>query len=245
MSYLFSTCPNQWSRTSLGVRNLASLPLYSVIRFSTTRNVGIGLMILICTWSSLISAQQTEDSEQAADPCDFKIAPIDPQKLAADPQRTKARIIALMLQDMDRCIGVQSSRIANAQHGNAPGATPGSATAPNGSQSSTSMQADPSKQTQNQASQASIESATSNTDSTDTPSEEPADSTLADILKDASRSATSVQHNTNVFDLGSDDEVVLDDYAKTLHEAYLAETDPVLKEALGKELANYLNNKKR
>ena len=69
--------------------------------------------------------------------------------------------------------------------------------------------------------------------------------TIADILKDATNAATSIQNNTNIFDIGSDDELVLDDYAKTLHEAYLAETDPVLKEALRKELTSYLNNKKQ
>ena len=108
-----------------------------------------------------------------------------------------------------------------------------------------SGQTDPSKQAQIQTSQASRETSASEEDSTRTPSVEPDDSTIADILRDATNSSTSIQHNTNVFDFGSDDEIVLDDYAKTLHEAYLAETDPVLKEALGKELTNYLNNKKR
>lgn len=245
MSYLYSTRPNQWSRASLGMRNVASLALHPLFRFSLTRCVGIGLTIFVCTCSFWINAQQSEESAQVADECDIEIAPIDRQQLAADPEKTKARVIALMLQDMDRCIGARSSRIANAQQGSAQGGTPGSAQPQNGSQPSHAGPTISSTQTQTHASQASVESTTADTDSTDTPSVETVDSTVADILRDTSNSPTSTQHNTNVFDFGSDDELVLDDYAKTLHEAYLAETDPVLKEALGEELTNYLNNKKR
>ena len=202
-------------------------------------------MILICTWSNWIYAQQAEKSEEAVDACDIEIAPIDRRQLASNPEKTKARVIALMLRDMDRCIGVQQSRIASAEHGNAPGVAPSSMSTRNASQTTPSGRTASAKQTQSQSHQASVESTTIDSDSTHKPSNEPVDTTLADIVRDATNSPTSIQHNTNVFDFGSEDELVLDDYAKTLHEAYLAETDPVLKEALGKELTNYLNNKKR
>lgn len=202
-------------------------------------------MISICAWSTWVNAQQSEESEKVTDPCDIEIAPIDPQQLATDPEKTKARVIALMLQDMDRCIGVHRTRITSDQQGNAIGAAPGSGTTQNESPNDSSNQTDPSKQAQTQAVHPSAEGATADADSTNTPNAEPVNTTLADILKDATSLPTSIQHNTNVFDLDSPDELVLDDYAKTLHEAYLAETDPVLKEALGKELTNYLNNQKR
>lgn len=245
MSELRRNRSNQWFQVNHDARNLESLPLHYRFRISMTRSVGIALMVFVCTWSSSINAQQTEKSEKAVTECDIVIAPIDRQQLAAEPEKTKARIIALMLQDMDRCIGVQTSRVAGAQQGSTLAAVPGSGSAQNGSQTMSAGQTDPSEQAQIQTSQASRESSTSEEDSTRTPSVEPDDSTIADILRDATNSSTSIQHNTSVFDFGSDDEIVLDDYAKTLHEAYLAETDPVLKEALGKELTNYLNNKKR
>lgn len=236
---------NALSRTSRVARTTVSLSNRYLRQFARIRHVGIGLMILICTWSSWVNAEQSEESENVADACDIAIAPIDQRQLASDPEKTKARVIARMLQDMDRCIGAHQSQSASANQGNAQGVSPSLISTQNGSQSSTSRQTASSKQAQSHAHQASVESATTDSDATHTSSAEPIDTTLADIVRDATRSSTSIQHNTNVFDFGSDDELVHDDYAKTLHEAYLAETDPVLKEALGKELTNYLNNKKQ
>ena len=233
------------SQANHGVRNSASQRLHDVLRFCKIRSVSIGLTIFICAWSAWITAQQSEEAKKVADACDIEITPIDPQQLATDPEKTKARVIALMLQDMDRCIGVQSTRIASAQQANTPGSASGSAAPSDGSSINSSSQMNPSEQTQSQSSQASAENATTHSNSADAPSANSTETTLADVLRNATNSPSSIQHNTNVFDIGSDDELVLDDYAKTLHEAYLAETDPVLKEALAKELHNYLNNKKR
>ncbi|MCY4130447.1 MAG: hypothetical protein OXG15_14530 [Gammaproteobacteria bacterium] len=245
LSNLPRNLSNGWSHTNRGVRNSASQPPRDTFQFCSIRSLVIGLMVFVCTWAASINAQQSEEVKKVTDACDIEITPIDPQQLAADPEKTKARVIARMLLDMDRCIGAQSSRIASARQGIAPGATPGSMTNQSGSEASSSAQTDRSKQAQTQANQASGESATNKSDSTNTPIAEPVDSSLADVLKSLPDPTTTIQNGTSVFDFDADDELVFDDYAKTLHEAYLAETDPVLKEALGKELTNYLNNKKR
>ncbi len=216
-----------------------------ISQFSSELHAGVWSMFVVCVFSSWVAAQQPQESEQVDDPCEIEIAPIDTRQLTSDPEKTKARIIARMLQDMDRCIGVQKARIASTKQGNSQGTQSGTAPANNASSSSSSQQASDSTQTSTQENQASTEHALSNTDLTRTPKVEPPNTTLTDILRNVPTTSTTIQHNTTLLDLGSDDELVLDDYAKTLHEAYLAETDPVLKEALGKELTNYLNNQKR
>ena len=212
---------------------------------SSRLHAGVGSMIVLCVFSSWVAAQQSQESEQVDDLCEIEIEPIDKRQLTADPEKTKARIIARMLQDMDRCIGVQEARIASTKQGNSQGTQLGSIPANNASLSSSSEQASDSTQMSTQENQASTEDALSNTDLTSTSNVEPPNTSLTDILRNLPTTSTTIQHNTTLLDLGSDDELVLDDYAKTLHEAYLAETDPVLKEALGKELTNYLNNQKR
>ena len=203
------------------------------------------LVFLICTFSTWVNAQQQEASKEIDDACDIQIEPIDSRELAADPERTKARVIARMLLDMDRCIGMEGARITSTQSGNSQGTQARLPTGQNASSHASSNQVTSSVQTKTLEGQTTDENSTSNTDPTDTQNVEPVGTLLSDLSRRIPTPPTSIQHNTDIFDLGSDEELVLDDYAKTLHEAYLAETDPVLKEALRKELTNYLNNKKR
>lgn len=200
---------------------------------------------MICVFSPWVIAQQSEKSEEMDDACDIQIEPIDSRELAEDPERTKARVIARMLLDMDRCIGMQGARIASTQSGNSQGTQAGLPTGQKATSSASSDQVTSSVQANTVKDQTTKENATSNTDPTDPPNEESDGTLLSDLSRNVPTLPTSIQHNTDIFDLGSDEELVLDDYAKTLHEAYLAETDPVLKEALRKELSNYLKNKKR
>ena len=210
--------------------------------------VGIASLALIIAFATPSIAQQSEEPDKVSDTCDIEVAPIDSKQLAAYPERTKARIIAQMLQDMDRCIGSQQTRIASTQQTSTPGTQGGSLGSQNPLSSGTlSSDANASTQSNEQVGENSIENAISNSDPSDQSIDDDRSDTRqsSEVWRNDSNPPTSLQHNTNIFDFGSDDELVLDDYAKTLHEAYLAETDPVLKEALGKELTNYLNNKKK
>ena len=199
------------------------------------------MVVSVLVFSPGIEAQSSDKSDENADTCDIQIAPIDSQQLAADPERTKARIIARMLQDMDRCLGLEQSRIASAQQvGNTNGTQSASQEGQNVSSSVSSAQSATSAQSTSQESQISVQ-----VHPADRSGEEPNRTVMSDILRTVTKVPTSIQNNTSVWDIDSDDELVLDDYAKTLHEAYLAETDPVLKEALGKELTNYLNKNQR
>lgn len=245
MNWLRFTQTSPPSSAHLGSRPVKRWLCDKISQFSSGLHAGVGVMIVLCLFSSWIAAQQSEESEQVDDPCEIEIAPIDKRQLTTDPEKTKARIIARMLLDMDRCIGVQRAGIASAKQGSTQGTQSGTTPANNASLSSSSEQASDSTQTSTQENQASTEDALSNTDLASTTKVEPPNTTLTDILRNVPTTSTTIQHNTTLLDLGSDDELVLDDYAKTLHEAYLAETDPVLKEALGKELTNYLNNQKR
>lgn len=198
------------------------------------------MVVSALVFSPGIEAQSSDKSDENADTCDIQIAPIDSQQLAADPERTKARIIARMLQDMDRCLGLEQSRIASAQAGNAHGSQSALQAGQNAPSSVSSAQTAPTAQSTSEESQTSVVVIP-----TDNSKEEPTNTIVSDILRTVTKVPTSIQNNTSVWDIDSDDELVLDDYAKTLHEAYLAETDPVLKEALGKELTNYLNKNQR
>lgn len=205
-------------------------------------------MALIIAYATPSIAQQSDESDEVSDTCDIQVAPIDSRQLAAYPERTKARIIAQMLQDMDRCIGLQQTRIASAQHTSTPRTQGASLGTQNPLSTGTlSSDANASIQSNEQVDENSIENAISNSDSSDQSIDDDRNDTRqsSEVWRNDNNPPTSLQHNTSIFDFGSDDELVLDDYAKTLHEAYLAETDPVLKEALGKELTNYLNNKKK
>lgn len=216
--------------------------------FPIYKRTGVVLVVLtsIIASSPYVLAQQTEASTGVVNTCDIQISPIDSRQLAADPERTKARIIAQMLQDMDRCIGLQQTRIASSHQVSTPGTQSGARTSQITPPLNPSRQSINTNQSQSLANQTSVENSSPNTNPDDTPKEDPNDTEFSsDIWRTDTRPPTSLQHNTSIFDFGSDDELVLDDYAKTLHEAYLAETDPVLKEALGKELSNYLNNKRK
>lgn len=205
------------------------------------RQVGIVMLIAFCVFVPRVDAQPSAEPDATTDECDIQIKPIDSQELATDPEKTKARVIARMLLDMDRCIGMQETRIASSQQGNSQGAQAGSQSGQNAS----SSQATPTTQTAALEDQKTSESTNPGENSTDVENVNPDNATLSDLTRNVPTPPTSIQPNTNIFDFGSDKELVLDDYAKTLHEAYLAETDPILKEALRKELTNYLNNQRR
>ena len=192
--------------------------------------------MFVLVFSPWVKAQSSDKSDENAETCDIQIAPIDSQQLAADPEKTKARIIALMLQDMDRCLGLEQSRIASTQAENTGGSQSVSHAGQNAPSSVSSGPTATSAQSTSPESELRVKVFPA-----DSSNEEPTRSVMSDILRTVTKVPTTIQNNTSILDVGSDDELVLDDYAKTLHEAYLAETDPVLKEALGKELTNYLN----
>ena len=216
------------------------LPTYRSRNLTILSHVRMRMMVLICGITMSVSAQVPEKSDEIPDACDIQIAPIDTRQLAADPERTKARIVARMLQDMDRCLGLEQSRIASAQAGNTFGPQTTAQKGQNAPASVSSVETATSAEEISHDSQSSVENTTSSS-STDESNE----STLSDAFGSSTDEPTSTQHNTTLLNIGSDDELILDDYAKTLHEAYQVETDPVLKEALGKELTNYLSNKKQ
>lgn len=196
--------------------------------------------MFVIVFSPWAEGQTSDKTDENAETCDIQIAPIDSQQLAADPEKTKARIIALMLQDMDRCLGLEQSRIASAQAGNTGGSQSVSQAGQNAPSSVSSVQTSTSAQSTSEESEMRVKVIPAGSSN-----EEPTRTVVSDILRTVTKVPTTIQNNTDISDIGSDDELVLDDYAKTLHEAYLAETDPVLKEALGKELTNYLNKKQQ
>ena len=198
------------------------------------------MVVFVLALPSWAESQSFEEADENNDACDIQIAPIDSRELAADPERTKARIIARMLLDMDRCLGLEESRIASAQAGNTRGSQSSSQAGQTAPSSVSSAQTPTSAQPTSEESQTSVVVIPAGNSE-----EEPTNTIVSDILRTVTKVPTSIQNNTSVWDIDSDDELVLDDYAKTLHEAYLAETDPVLKEALGKELTNYLNKNQR
>ena len=214
-----------------------------ISQFYYRPHLGVVALAFIIAFPTFVEAQQSEEVDEVLDPCEIKVAPIDSRQLATDPERTKARIIAQMLLDMDRCIGGNAAGLANAAGAGLQGTQTGTLVSQQPGSTGLSGKENAPTLSTTQVVETSIENATSNSDSSD-PTDEDLNDTKqsSDIWRIDENTSTSLQHNTNIFDLGSDDELVLDDYAKTLHEAYLAETDPVLKEALGKELTNYLNN---
>lgn len=203
-------------------------------------------MTFIIVFTTFVKAQQSEEADKVSDPCEIQVAPIDSRELATNPDRTKARIIAQMLLDMDRCIGGEAAGFTSVSQSGMQGASTGSLVSQQSASSQSSDEATERTPSTTRDGETSIETAIANSDASDATNDDLDDTTQSsNVWHTTIFPSTSLPHNTSILDIGSDDELVLDDYAKTLHEAYLAETDPVLKEALGKELTNYLNNKKK
>ena len=214
--------------------------LFHRIGWSATQILAaVWMAALVLMFAPSVNAQSTEKPGEDNNTCNVQIAPIDSQQLAADPAGTKARIIARMLQDMDRCLGLEQSRVISTYAGNTLGVQASSQAGQHAQPSGSSEQTPFSPQATPQDSQASIESST-----TSSPKQESSNSVLRDSSRSNTIPPTPTEHKTSILNIGPE-ELVLDDYAKTLHEAYLVETDPVLKDALGKELSNYINNKKQ
>ena len=225
----------------------ADISVYDMTsQFNRRTHVGITSLVFIIAASTFVEAQQSDEADKVSDPCEIHVAPIDSRQLAADPERTKARIIAQMLLDMDRCIGGAAADLAGATRAGTKGTQAGPHVSQQLGSTGISGEANEPAHSTTQVDEIAIANATSDSDPSNTSDDDLDQPTQSsDVWRVDNNRSTSLQHNTNIFDFGSDDELVLDDYAKTLHEAYLAETDPVLKEALGKELTNYLNNKKK
>ncbi len=219
---------------------------------SLRRLVGALLIISCAATQSIVGQQSTEASTNPAE-CELSVHPIDEKQLAQDPAKTRARAIAQVLQDTDSCLGAIRSKndtalVASEQATNA------------GSQSPTGSHGNPTAQQSNSDKQQLAAHST-----TDKPGNQRNDhlnnqtmnasltNQIAEIEPNAKQSnlkkttkgvLENVKQavNPNTQPLGVGNELVLDEYAKSLQEAYQAETDPAMKAALLDALNNYLEN---
>ena len=205
----------------------------------------IALFAFICLFGLTLTSVSAQESapqpsvESKPSPCETHIQPVDRNEFADDAGQAAARAMAMLLNNAHECLGHIEEGIGFNQDGNGvPGqgvasksdsSNQSSATA-TGNQHLTNLSNTPNSSTTAIANQPSV-----------LPTSQPQQktSTLMKVTKSLN-SAMNALNPTNT-PLGSADDLVIDDYSKTLYEAYLAENDPVLKEALGKELQNYSN----
>lgn len=205
--------------------------------------------------SENLEAAPTNTSNQSvsADPCERDIPTLDRNALSEDADQARLDILTSMIRNSSECLRALGEKTAFSG-GKVGGTGQGAAGQNSGGQGGTNQgggsTSDPATavSSNNPASlmaTTTLDPASLN-DSTKNAIPEPhskgKESTLEKFTKNVN-SAMNILNPTNV-PFSSHEEVVFDDYSAQIYEAYQMEQDPVLKEALGEELARYAKKNK-